>query len=75
MAKQAVTPLNMRPRSTPNAEINAQRRDEVLRDMSGEPAPEVKAVPIRGYSKGGMVKAGSPKVSAPCGDTKTIKCS
>jgi hypothetical protein len=27
-----------------------------------------------GYSRGGMVKAGSPKVSAPCRDTKTIKC-
>jgi hypothetical protein len=26
------------------------------------------------YKKGGMVKAGSPKLSAPCGDTKTIKC-
>jgi len=26
------------------------------------------------YNKGGMVKLGSPKVSAPCADTKTIKC-
>jgi hypothetical protein len=26
------------------------------------------------YNKGGMVKVGSPKVSAPCKDTKTIKC-
>jgi hypothetical protein len=27
-----------------------------------------------GYAKGGMVKHGSPKVSAPCGDSKTVKC-
>lgn len=53
---KAVTPRNMRPRSTPNAEINAQHRDQVLRDMSGEAAPEVKAVPIRGYKKGGSVR-------------------
>jgi len=27
-----------------------------------------------GYARGGMVKAGSPKVTAPCSDTKTIRC-
>jgi hypothetical protein len=26
------------------------------------------------FAGGGMVKAGSPKVSAPCRDTKTLKC-
>jgi hypothetical protein len=26
------------------------------------------------FSRGGMVKHGSPKVSAPCRDTKTVKC-
>jgi len=26
------------------------------------------------YNRGGAVKLGSPKVSAPCKDTKTIKC-
>lgn len=52
---RAVVPRNMRPRSTPNAEINAQTRDSVLREMSGEAAPEVKDVPRRGYCKGGKV--------------------
>ena len=53
--RQAVTPRNMRPRSTPNAEINAQTRDQVLRDMSGEAAPAVKDVPVKNFCKGGKV--------------------
>jgi hypothetical protein len=71
---KATTPLNMRPRSTPNAELNAQNRERVVREITGEAAPEVKDVPLRGYNKGGTVKPGAPKVSAPCKDTKTIKC-
>lgn len=55
---QAVTPRNMRPRSTPNAELNAQNRDKTLRDLgAGYPAPAVKDVPLRGYKRGGVVKA------------------
>lgn len=51
------TPLNMRPRSTPNAEINAQNRDQVLRDMGKlPPAPPVADVPMRGYQSGGGVR-------------------
>ena len=71
--RRARVPLNMRPRSTPNAELNAQRRDEVLREMSGEAAPEVKAVPMRGYSRGGAVKGGSYSVPAMCKGGKVIK--
>ena len=72
-------PINMRPRATPNAELNAQRRESTVREMTGESAPEVKDVPLRGYNKGGIVgpnrlKWGSPKVTAPCSDTKTLKC-
>lgn len=52
-------PRNMRPRATPNAEMNAQNKDSFLRQISGEPAPAVADVPLRGYSKGGMVKHGS----------------
>lgn len=52
---RSVTPRNMRPRSTPNAEINAQERDKVLRDMgAGYPL-----APNQSYSQGGSVKHGS----------------
>jgi hypothetical protein len=50
------TPRNMRPRASPNAEINAQRRDQSLRDMGkGYDAPTVADVPLRGYRSGGKV--------------------
>ena len=69
-AKAAKLPRSMRPRSTPNAEINAQEGDKVRRDMGmGYPL-----APNQSYRKGGMVKHGSPSVSAPCKDTKTLKC-
>lgn len=49
------TPRDIRPRSTPNAEINAQERMKVLRDMgAGYPL-----APNQSYAKGGMVKHGS----------------
>ena len=78
-AKQARVPLSMRPRSSPNAEINAQKRDAWRYDGGVYERPEVKAVPLRGYRKGGIVgpnvtKWGSPKITAPCKDSKTIKC-
>ena len=54
---QAVTPRNMRPRGTPNAEMSAQKRDAYLNEVGkGYGAPEVKDVPLRGYAKGGAVK-------------------
>lgn len=50
-------PRNMRPRATPNAEINAQNRDQTLREMGmGYPEPPVKDVPPRGYKGGGKIK-------------------
>jgi hypothetical protein len=53
---QVSIPRTMRPRATPNAELNAQNRDQTLRDMGmGYPAPQVKDVPLRGYQKGGRV--------------------
>ena len=39
--------------------MNAQNKDSFLRQISGEPAPAVADVPLRGYNKGGMVKHGS----------------
>jgi hypothetical protein len=74
-ARRARVPLSMRPRSTPNAELSAQKRDEWRYEEGVYDRPEVKAVPLRGYSKGGAVhKFGSPKITAPCKDSKTIKC-
>ena len=56
MAEPKVSiPITIRPRSTPNAELNAQNRERVVREITGETAPEVKDVPIRGYAKGGQV--------------------
>lgn len=52
---RAILPRDMRPRSTPNAEINAQNRDKFLREHRGEPEPPVKDVPLRGYARGGKV--------------------
>jgi hypothetical protein len=37
-------------------------------------APKPKQMLPNFYSKGGMVKLGSPKVSAPCSDSKTLSC-
>ena len=48
-------PRSMRPRATPNAEMNAQNRDDFLRQQRGEAAPTVADVPLRGYQKGGRV--------------------
>ena len=54
-AKAAKLPRSMRPRSTPNAEINAQEADKVRRDMGvGYPL-----APNQSYEHGGMVKHGS----------------
>jgi hypothetical protein len=54
-----ILPRNMRPRSTPNAELNAQKREQTVRELTGEPDPPVKDVPLRGYLNGGSVKHGS----------------
>ena len=71
--KRARVPLSMRPRSTPNAEINAQKRDEWRYDEGVYDRPEIKAVPMRGYSRGGAVKGGSYSVPAMCKGGKVIK--
>jgi hypothetical protein len=54
--KRARVPLNMRPRSTPNAEINAQKADEWRYDQGVYDRPEIKPVPMRGYKSGGAVR-------------------
>src|SRR5262245_51284313 len=51
-----VTPRNMRPRSTPNAEINAQQGDEFRYQQGVFQRPEVKDVPPKGYAEGGRVR-------------------
>ena len=62
MAKQptnrpiVATPRNMRPRSSPNAEINAQKQDEMRYEDKVFERPEVKDVPLRGYEGGGAIK-------------------
>lgn len=38
------------------------------------PGSSMKSNRSPSYSKGGMVKLGSPKVSAPCRDSKTLSC-
>ena len=54
-------PINMRPRGSANAELNAQNREQVLRDMGKLPAaPEVKDVSLRGYQSGGSVRGELP---------------
>jgi len=45
------TPRAIRPRSTPNAEVNAQERDKVLRDL-GKGFP---LAPNQSYRRGGRV--------------------
>jgi hypothetical protein len=69
---KSVVPRTMRPRSTPNAEINAQKRDEFLREQGLQEMPMVKDVPLRGYRRGGMVKKGSATVPAMCKGGKVI---
>ena len=51
-----ILPRDMRPRSTPNAELNAQERDKFLYDYYGKEPPEVKDVPLRGYETGGPIR-------------------
>jgi hypothetical protein len=63
-------PRNMRPRATPNAELNAQNRDDFLRQQSGEAAPTVANVPLRGYKRGGKV-AGATHFASKCLSCKT----
>lgn len=56
-------PRDMRPRSTPNAEINHQNIDNWRYDQGIYERPAVKDVPPRGYKKGGPVsKGGYPAV-------------
>jgi hypothetical protein len=55
-----VTPRDMRPRSTPNAEINAQQRDEWRYDQKIFERPEIKDIPKRGYKRGGKVRNENP---------------
>ena len=52
----------------------AVRRDLERGDMDYGPEGKPPQVPMGSYRKGGMVKYGSPKHTAPCRDTKTIKC-
>jgi hypothetical protein len=47
--------------------------DEVLIQAGEKPVPKPRTK-VPKYNTGGMVKAGSPKVTAPCADTKTLKC-
>jgi hypothetical protein len=68
------TPRNMRPRSTPNAEINAQKADQFRYAQGIFERPTVKDIPLRGYGKGGRVAKG-PCPGAKHFPTKVISCS
>lgn len=58
IAPKPILPRSMRPRSTPNAEINAQEGDKVRREMGfGYPL-----APNQSYAKGGKIK-GNPFAS------------
>jgi len=61
------TPMGMRPRSTANAEINAQKRDEWRYEQGVFDRPEVQDMTPRGYAKGG-------KVSKDWRKSKVISC-
>ena len=52
---QAVTPRSMRPRSTPNAEINAQKGDEWRYQQKVFDRPDVKGASVKNFCKGGKV--------------------
>ena len=56
-------------RTTPGDKLPASQHPYPT-GLDDSPRP----VSVRLHSKGGMVKAGSPKVTAKCSDTKSIKC-
>ena len=67
-ARQARIPRDMRPRSTPNAELNAQQRDQWRYDEGIYDRPVIKPLPMRGYEQGGKVQKHGSSTCVTCKD-------